>query len=114
MMKTLSVAVVVAATSVLAACDQSKAELDSTRQQLQTVTMERDSLKNELQETRQRAVTLQQQLVEIQTKLSAAAAALAPLADDQKQGTAKGEKTAGEVGKPPAVKPTKAPPHFAR
>jgi septal ring factor EnvC (AmiA/AmiB activator) len=101
-MKILSVAVVLAATGVLPACDQSKAELDSTKKQLQTVTMERDSLRNELQESKQRAVVLQQQLSEIQTKLSAAAAALVPPAEDQKQDTAKGEKKGGAGGKPAA------------
>jgi septal ring factor EnvC (AmiA/AmiB activator) len=111
-MKTLGIAVVLAATGALAGCDQSKAELEATKQQLQTVTMERDSLKTELQESKQRAVTLQRQLADIQAKLSAAAAALVPPAEDQKAAPAKVDKKAGDAAKPAApVKDSKAPPH---
>src|SRR6476469_6963127 len=46
----------------LAGCDQSKAELDSTKQQLQAVTAERDSLKTQLDSTKQQLAAAQQQM----------------------------------------------------
>jgi len=72
--------------------------------------MERDSLKNELQESKMRAVALQQQLGEIQAKLTAAAAALVPPAGDQKE-PAKGEKKAGDGAKPATGKTGKVLAH---
>ena len=79
MTKMLGVAAALAMMGGLAACDKSKPELDSTRRQLQNVTMERDSLKGQLEDSRRRAAVLQQQVAEIQAKLSAAAAALVGL-----------------------------------
>jgi septal ring factor EnvC (AmiA/AmiB activator) len=104
MTKILSVAVVLVATAALTACDQSKAELDSTRHQLQTMTMERDSLKTQLEESKQRAAVLGQQVAEIQAKLSAAAAALVAPAGGEKQEAGKGDKKSSSASKPAAAK----------
>jgi septal ring factor EnvC (AmiA/AmiB activator) len=110
MTKILGVAVALVTIGGLAACDQSKAELDATRRQLQTMTMERDSLKTQLEDSKQRAAVLGQQVAEIQAKLSAAAAALVAPAGDQKQELAKGDKgdkKSASAGKPANAKPAK-------
>lgn len=109
MKKVLGVAVVLVATSALAGCDQSKPELESTRKQLQTVTMERDGLKTQLAEAQQRAVVLQQRVADISAKLSAAAADLVPPAGEAKPETAKGEKKAAGANKPAPAKPAPTP-----
>src|SRR3954447_12211465 len=63
-------------------CDQSKAELDSTKQQLQAVTTERDGLKTQLDTAKQQTAALQAQVADLQTKVATAAAAPA---DDKKE-----------------------------
>ena len=66
-------------------CNQSKADLDKTRTDLQTVTAERDSLKTQLDQADTRATALQAQVTDLQTKLTAASAvAAAPAAADDK------------------------------
>lgn len=60
----------------LVGCDQSKAELDSTKQQLTSVTAERDSLKTQLDQTKAQLAAAQQQLD--QMKQAAAAPATPP------------------------------------
>ena len=60
----------------LAGCDQSKAELDSTKQQLQAVTAERDSLKSQLDATKAQLAAAQQQMD--QMKQAAATPPTAP------------------------------------
>src|SRR3954471_16983540 len=95
MTKILGLALVLVAMSALAACDQSKPELDATKRQLQQVTMERDNLKTQLDEAQKRALALQQQVADIQARLSEAAAALVPPAGAPKQESAKGEKKPG-------------------
>ncbi len=55
-----------------AGCDQSKAELDSTKQQLTAITAERDSLKTQLDAAKQQATAMQAQVTDLQTKLAAA------------------------------------------
>ena len=74
-MKTI-MGVLVLATLGLVGCDQSKAELDSTKQQLQSVTAERDSLKTQLDQTKAQLAAAQQQLD--QMKQAAAAPATPP------------------------------------
>ena len=103
--KMLGVAVALLMTGGLTACDQSKAELDSTRRQLQTMTMERDSLKGQLEDSKRRAAVLQQQVAEIQAKLSAAATALVAPPGDQKQEVAKADKKGASAAKPASAKP---------
>ena len=71
--------------------------------------MERDSLKTQLDEAQRRAMVLQQQVAEIQAKLSAAAAALVPPAGAPKLEPAKGEKKADSGSKPAPAKPAKTP-----
>jgi outer membrane murein-binding lipoprotein Lpp len=59
----------------LAGCDQSKAELDSTKQQLQAVTAERDSLKTQLDSTKQQLAAAQQQMDQMKQAQAAPPAA---------------------------------------
>jgi outer membrane murein-binding lipoprotein Lpp len=59
----------------LAGCDQSKAELDSTKQQLQAVTAERDSLKTQLDSTKQQLAAAQQQMEQMKQAQAAPPAA---------------------------------------
>jgi len=53
-------------------CDPSKAELDKTKQELQTVTAERDSLKSQLDQVNGRIATMTQQMSDMQAKANAA------------------------------------------
>jgi outer membrane murein-binding lipoprotein Lpp len=58
----------------LVGCDQSKAELDSTKQQLQAVTAERDSLKSQLDATKAQLAAAQQQMDQMKAAQAAPAA----------------------------------------
>jgi len=60
----------------LVGCDQSKAELETTKTQLTSVTAERDALKTQLDSTKQQLAAAQQQLD--QMKQAAAAPATPP------------------------------------
>ena len=106
------------ATFGLGACDRSKPELEATRQQLQTVTAARDSLNAELEASKQRAAGLQQQVTELQGRLSAAVAALVPpevVGQPGAQGDKKGDKkvdkkvdkTGTDAPKPSAAAPAR-------
>ncbi len=53
-------------------CDQSKAELDTTKQQLTAITAERDGLKSQLDAAKQQVTTLTAQVTDLQAKLAAA------------------------------------------
>ena len=86
----------------LVGCDQSKAELDSTKQQLTAVTAERDSLKTALDQAKAQAAALQQQI----DQAKAAAATPPPAAPAE---PAKGEHHATHEKKPPAAKPEYKP-----
>jgi hypothetical protein len=64
-----------AATSLLLGvigCDPSKAELDRTKQELQTVSAERDGLKSQLDQANGKVATLTQQVTDLQAKANAA------------------------------------------
>jgi hypothetical protein len=92
----------------LGACDRSKAErakaeLDTTKQQLQTVAAERDGLKTELDASRRRELGLQQQVTELQGRLSAAVAALVPPEVPNKSGDAPKPGAAKTVARPARV-----------
>jgi septal ring factor EnvC (AmiA/AmiB activator) len=52
----------VAGAFTASSCDQSKAELDSTKTQLEQVSKERDQLKSQLDSTKQQMATMQAQL----------------------------------------------------
>ena len=85
----------------LAACVP-KAELDTTKQQLEAVSLERDALKAQLEASKQQTAVLQLQVKDLQAKVTAAATALvAPDADAKHEG-AKGDK------KPEAAKADKS------
>jgi hypothetical protein len=66
------------------ACDPSKAELDKTKADLQTVTTERDGLKTQLDLANGKASSLQMQLTDLQAKAAAAAAPAAPMVAEAK------------------------------
>jgi chromosome segregation ATPase len=87
----------------LGACDQSKAELDQAKQQITTLTSERDNLKSQLDQANAKVTTLQQQVTDLQGKL--AAASTPPPAT-----AAAEEKPAAKTGakKPAAHKPNAA------
>lgn len=90
------------------ACDPSKAELDKTKGDLQTVTAERDSLKTQLDQANGKVASLQQQVTDLQAK-AAVAAAPAPAEEkpaDEKP--AKGGKHAAKA-KEKADKPAPMP-----
>jgi septal ring factor EnvC (AmiA/AmiB activator) len=92
----------------LAGCDQSKAELDATKTQLQTVSAERDGLKTQLAATSQQIAGLRQQVADLQAKLAQAAApAPAPEpAAEPKKDEPKGKKGGKKVAKEePAAAP---------
>ena len=55
------------------ACDQSKAELDQAKVQLQTITAERDALKAQITTLQGQVTALTQQLADANAKLVAAA-----------------------------------------
>ncbi len=55
-----------------AGCDQSKAELEATKQTLQTLTGERDGLKTQLAAANQQLTGLRQQVADLTAKLAAA------------------------------------------
>jgi chromosome segregation ATPase len=86
-------------------CDQSKAELDSTKQQLQAVTAERDSLKSQLDTTKAQLAAAQQQMDQMKAAQAAPAAqpsgaAAAPAAGEHEH---KGEHHASKGEKPPTT-----------
>ena len=60
--KVLGIFVLVAGAFAASGCDQSKAELDSTKAQLEQVGKERDLLKSQLESTKQQMATMQAQL----------------------------------------------------
>lgn len=106
MTKSLFVPVLLASIA-FAACDQSKAELESTKQQLQTVSLERDNLKAQLDASKQQTAALAQQINNVQAKLTAAMAALAAPPE-----TGKGDKVdkkGGAGGKTGSSKPNESP-----
>jgi len=70
MTKSLFVSVLLASLAV-AGCD--KAELEATKQQLQTVSVERDNLKAQLDASKQQIAALALQVNNLQAKLAAAA-----------------------------------------
>jgi hypothetical protein len=88
-------------------CDQSKAELDSTKTQLTAVTGERDGLKTQLTAAQQQVTALQAQVAQLQaaaTKPAEPAVAAAPVAEE------KGKKHKAAKAEPaPATTPTPAP-----
>src|SRR4051812_943917 len=84
------IGVVLLAVLPLTACD--KAELDATKQQLQTVSLERDALKTQLDASKQQSAALQQQVSDLRAKVAAATAALAAPGADVKPDAAKGDK----------------------
>ena len=84
------IGVVLLAIVPLTACD--KAELDATKQQLQMVSLERDALKTQLDASKQQSAVLQQQVTDLQAKVTAATAALAAPAADAKPDGVKGDK----------------------
>jgi len=92
------------ATIGLVGCD--KAELEATKQQLQTVSLERDSLKTQLDASKQQNAALTLQVNNLQTKLAAAAAALA--APDKEKADKKGG-AGGKTGSAKSSEPAKAP-----
>ena len=100
MTKSLFVPVLLASIA-FAACDQSKAELEATKQQLQTVSLERDNLKAQLDASKQQTAALAQQINNVQAKLTAAMAALAAPPE-----TGKGDKKSGAGGKTGSAKPS--------
>jgi hypothetical protein len=69
----------------LVACDQSKAELESTKQQLTAVTTERDSFKSQLDQAKQQLAALQQQLDAAKAAQAAPPAAAPPAAAPDKK-----------------------------
>jgi septal ring factor EnvC (AmiA/AmiB activator) len=95
---------VLLASIAFAACDQSKAELESTKQQLQTVSMERDNLKAQLDASKQQTAALAKQINDVQAKLTAAMAALAAPPE-----AGKGDKKGGAGGKTGSPKPSESP-----
>jgi septal ring factor EnvC (AmiA/AmiB activator) len=102
MTKSLFVPVLLASLA-FAACDQSKAELESTKQQLQTTIMERDNLRAQLDASKKQTAALAQQINDVQAKLTAAMAALAAPPE-----TGKGDKKSGAGGKTGSAKPSEA------
>ena len=102
--KTIGITSVLAVLLGVSGCDQSKAELDSTKQQLQTVTTERDNLKSQLDAANQQLTTLRQQLADAQAK-DAAAAAPPPAAEPAKEEHQKkgGKKSAAAAPAAPAA-----------
>ena len=70
-------------------CDPSKAELDKTKQELQTMTAERDALKSQLDQANGKMGTMTQQMSDMQAKANAApppaAAEAAPAAAPAKK-----------------------------
>ena len=99
---------VLLASIALAGCDQSKAELESTKQQLQIVSGERDVLKTQLDASKQQAAALTQQVNNLQAKLTAAMAALAAPPPETVKGDKKGG-AGGKTGSPKPSEPAKAP-----
>jgi septal ring factor EnvC (AmiA/AmiB activator) len=87
--KSLMLAIFLASVS-LCGCD--KAELEATKQQLQTVSSERDALKAQVEASKQQVAQLQQQNNELQGKVTTAMAALTAMAADPKAEGAKGDK----------------------
>jgi hypothetical protein len=82
--------------AITTACDPSKPELEKTKQELQTVTAERDSLKSQLEQANAKNTQLTAQVAELQAKAAAAAAApAAPAAAEP----AAAKKPAGKAGK---------------
>src|SRR5215208_2197945 len=90
------------ASLALAGCD--KAELESTKQQLQTVSLERDNLKTQLDASKQQSAALTQQVNSLQAKLAAAAAALAASPPETGKGDT-ADKKSGAGGKTGSAKP---------
>src|SRR3954454_17896281 len=74
----------------LTACD--KAELDATKQQRQTVSLEHDAFKAQLDASGQQSAALQQQVTDLRAKVAAATAALAAPAADAKPDATKVDK----------------------
>jgi septal ring factor EnvC (AmiA/AmiB activator) len=83
-------------------CDQSKAELDSTKQQLQSAQAERDSLKTQLDQTKQQLAAVQQQLDQMKAAQAApppsgAAATPEPKKETKHHASKSNGKTATQV-----------------
>lgn len=68
-----------------AGCDQSKAELDSTKQQLTAVTTERDALKSQIDAAKMQATTCQTQLDAMKAAQAAPPPAPAPAPEPAKE-----------------------------
>ena len=93
------------ASIALVGCD--KAELEATKQQLQTVSLERDNLKQQLDASKQQNAALTLQVSNLQTKLVAAATALA--APDKAEKADKKGGAGGKTGSAKSSEPAKAP-----
>ena len=104
MTKSLFVPVLLACIA-FAGCDQSKAELESTKQQLQNTIVERDNLRAQLDASKQQAAALSQQINNVQAKLTAAMAALAAPPETADKGD---KKKSGAGGKTGSAKPSDA------
>lgn len=87
----------------LAGCDQSKAELDSTKQQLQTVTAERDSLKTQLDATKAQLAAAQQQIDQMK-QAAATPPATPPSGEPAKPAKEHHASKGGDKTEPPTVK----------
>src|SRR4030081_2628884 len=90
----------------LVGCDQSKAELDTTKTQLQAVTSERDSLKTQMDAQKAQLAALQQQIDQMKT---AAAPPVAPPSGAPAKPDKEHHAAAGGIKHDPGVKTT-APP----
>jgi chromosome segregation ATPase len=92
-----------AATSLLVGvlgCDPSKAELDRTKQELQSVTAERDNLKSQLDQANAKVTTLTTQVADLQAKATAAAEVPAKEEPAAPAPAKRAAAAKGKVGKP--------------
>jgi hypothetical protein len=90
----------------LAACDQSRPELEATKQRLQAMSTEHEGLKAQLDASKQQTAALQQQVNVLQAKLAAAAAALAAEPKPDAGKGEKGDKKGAAGGKTGSAKPS--------